>query len=161
MQNQTVQQLTEYLDIVTQVDRTIYFRCRKAEDLEALAKGLASLLPGNTRIYLHSGNPLLPEEEDQMAESLQAGDTVLFIYPGDTRFTLEFAREWDGFQFMPTTDMKKTGFLAVVQVLDDEEPILYEGSTRWIYEEEVEAIETIGKNLDGEVIRIGADSHLK
>jgi hypothetical protein len=161
MQNQTVQQLTEYLDIVTRMDRTIYFRCRKAEDLEALAKGLASLLPGNTRIFLHSGNPLLPEEEDQMAESLQAGDTVLFMFPGDTRFTLEFAREWDGFQFMPTTDMKKPGFLAVVQVLDDEEPILYEGSTRWIYEEEVEAIETIGKNLDGEVIRIGADSHLK
>ena len=161
MQNQTVQKLVEYLDIVIQVDRTIYFRCRKSEDLEALAKGLASLLPGNTCIYLHSGNPLLPEEEDQMAESLQAGETVLFMYPGDTRFPLEFAREWDGFQFMPTSDMEKPGFLAVVQVLDDEEPIPYEGSTRWIYEEEVEAIEKIGKNLDGEVTRIGADFQSK
>jgi hypothetical protein len=161
MQNQTVQQLAEYLDIVTQVDRTIYFRCRKAEDLEALAKGLASILPGNTRIYLHSGNALLPEEEDQMAESLQAGETVLFIFPGDTRFPLEFAQEWDGLQIMPTTDMKKPGFLAVVQVLDDEEPIPYKGSTRWIYEEEVEAIETMGKNLDGDVIRMGLDSFSK
>lgn len=154
MQNLTVQKLAEYLDIVTQVDRTIYFRCRAAEDLEALAKGLASLLPGDTHIFLHSGKPLLPEEEDQMVESLQAGDAVLFMYPGDTRFPLEFAREWDSFQIMPTTDMKKPGFLAVVQVLDDEEPIPYEGSTRWIYEEEVEAIEAMGKNLDREVTRI-------
>jgi hypothetical protein len=161
MQNLTVQKLAEYLDIVTGVDRTIYFRCRKAEDLEALAKGLTSLLPGNSRIYLHSGNPLLPGEEDQMAESLQAGETVLFMYPGDTRFPLEFAQQWDSFQIMPTTEMKKPGFLAVVQVLDDEEPIPYEGSTRWIYEEEVEAIETIGKNLDVEFIRIGTDSLLK
>lgn len=154
MQNQTVLQLAEYLDIVTQVDRTIYFRCRKAGDLEALAKGLASMLPGKTCIYLHSGNPLLPGEEDRMAERLQAGETVLFMYPGDTRFPLEFAREWDGVQFMPTMDMKKPGFLAVVQVLDDEEPIPYEGSIRWIYEKEVEALETIGKNLDNEVTRI-------
>lgn len=154
MQNLTVQKLAEYLDIVTQMDRTIYFRCRQAEDLEALAKGLASLLPGNSRIFLHSGNPLLPEEEDKMAESLQAGETVLFVYPGDTRFPLEFAREWDSLQNMPTTDMKKPGLLAVVQVLDDEEPIPYEGSTRWIYEEEVEAIEAMGKNLDREVTRI-------
>jgi hypothetical protein len=154
MQNLTVQKLVEYLDIVTQVDRTIYFRCRKAEDLEALAKGVASLLPGNTRIFLHSGNPLLPEEEDQMAEFLQAGETVLFMYPGDTRFPLEFAQGWDSFQFMPASDMKKTGFLAVVQVLDDEEPIPYEGSTRWIYEEEVEAIEEMGKKLYREVTRI-------
>ena len=154
MNNQTVQKLAEYLDIVTQVDRTIYFRCRKAEELEALAKGLASLFPENAQIFLHSGKPLLPEEEDQMAESLQAGETVLFIYPGDTRFTLEFAREWDSLQNMPTKDMKKPGFLAVVQVFDDEEPIPYEGSTRWIYEEEVEAIEEMGKNVHREVIRI-------
>ncbi|MGD2087215.1 MAG: hypothetical protein PVH61_13610 [Candidatus Aminicenantes bacterium] len=154
MHNQTVQKLAEYLEIVTQVDRTIYFRCRKAEDLEALAKGLASLLLGNSHIFLHSGNPLLPEEEDQMAKLLQAGETVLFMYPGDTRFPLEFAREWDSLQNMPTTDMKKPGFLAVVQVLDDEEPIPYEGSTRWIYEEEVEAIEAIGKNVHREVTRI-------
>jgi hypothetical protein len=154
MNNQTVQKLAEYLEIVTQVDRTIYFRCRKAEDLEALAKGLASLFPGNAQIFLHSGNPLLPEEEDQMAESLQAGETVLFIYPGDTRFPLEFAQEWDSLQNMPTKDMKKPGFLAVVQVLDDEEPIPYEGSTRWIYEEEVEAIEAIGKNVHREVTLI-------
>lgn len=154
MQNQTVQKLVEYLDIVVQVDRTIYFRCKKSEDLEALAKGLASLLPGNTSVFLHSGNPLLPDEEDQMAELLQAGKTVLFMYPGDTRFPLEFAQEWDGFQFIPSTDMQKPGFLAVVQVLDDEEPIPYEGSTRWIYEEEVEAIEVMGKNLDIEVTHI-------
>ncbi len=155
MQNQTVQKLVEYLDIVIQVDRTIYFRCRKAVDLEALAKGLASILPGSTSIFLHSGNPLLPGEEDQMAALLQAGETVLFMYPGDTRFPVEFAREWDGFQFMPTSDMEKPGFLAVVQVLDDEEPIPYEGSTRWVYEEEVEAIEAVGKNLAGEITRIG------
>lgn len=154
MDNKTVQKLAEYLDIVTQVDRTIYFRCRKAEDLEALAKGLASLFHGNTQIFLHSGNPLLPEEEDQMAEALQAGDTVLFIYPGDTRFPLEFAREWDSLKNMPTTDTKKPGFLVVAQVLDDEEPIPYEGSTRWIYEEEVEAIEAMGKNVHREVTRI-------
>jgi hypothetical protein len=154
MHNQTVLQLAEYLDIVTQVDRTIYFRCRKAENLESLAKGLASMLPGKTHIYLHSGNSLLPGEEDRMVERLQAGETVLFIYPGDTRFPLEFAREWDGFQFMPTTDMKKPGFLVVGQVLDDEEPIPYEGSIRWIYEKEVEALETIGKNLDSKVTRL-------
>jgi len=56
---------------------------------------------------------------------------------------------------MPTMDREKPGFLAVVQVLDDEEPIPYEGSTRWIYEEEVEAIEAVGKNLAGEITRIG------
>ena len=159
MHNQTVQQLTQYLDIVTQVDRTIYFRCRKAEDLEALAKGLASMLPGNINIFIHSGTPLLPEEEDQMAESLQAGNTVIFIYPGDTRFPLQFAQEWNSFQFMPVTGMEKPGFLAVVQVLDDEEPIPYEGSTRWIFEKETEAIEAMGKNLNREVTRIGTDFH--
>ena len=155
MQNQTVQKLIEYLDIVIQVDRTIYFRCRKAEDLEALAKGLASILPGSTSIFLHSGKPLLPGEEDQMAALLQAGETVLFMYPGDTRFPLEFAQEWNGFQFMPIMNSGKPGFLVVVQVLDNEEPIPYEGSTRWIYEEEVEAIEAVGKNLAGEITRIG------
>jgi hypothetical protein len=154
MENQMVEQLGQYLDIVTQVDRTIYFRCRKAEDLEALAKGVASLLPGDTCIFLHSGNPLLPEEEDQMAESLQEGNTILFVYPGVTRFPLEFAQEWDSFQFVPSAEKKKPGFLAVLQVFDDEEPIPYEGSTRWIYEKETEAIEAVGRNLEGEIIRI-------
>lgn len=159
MQKQAVQQLIQYLEIVIQVDRAVYLRCRKAENLTALARGLASLFPGKVQIFTHSGTPLLAEEEDQMVEFLLAGDTVLFLYPGETEFPLRFAQKWESFQLMPKPGKIKPGFLAVVQVLDDEEPIPYEGSTRWIYEKEVEDIEAIGKNLDGAITEIGTGFH--
>lgn len=159
MKNQTVQVLADYIDIVTGIDRTIYIRCRKAADTEALAKGLALLLTGNTRIYLHQGTPILPGELEQITGLLLTGETVLFMYPGDTRFPVRMALAWDGLRPALGSGGEKPGFLAVVQVLDDEDPIPYEGATRWIYDEEVAAIETMGKKSGEEVIRIGADPH--
>jgi hypothetical protein len=155
VQNESVQQIADYLDIVTRVDRTIYLRCRQAHDLESLARGLASLLPGRVHIFLHSEISLLPEEEDRMLEPLLQGETVLFLYVGDIANPLRFARQWDGFRFNPSPVSDRPGLLAVVQVFDNEEPVPYEGSTRWIFEEEVESIEAMGKDLYIEIVRLG------
>ena len=154
MQNQDLRQLADYLDIVAQVDRTIYFRCRTVTDIHALAKGLATMLPGTVRTFIHRGHPLQPDEEDRMVDPLMAGETVLLIYPGETASPLQFAQEWDSFQFNPTPTIEKPGFLAIVQIFDNEEPIPYEGSTRWIFEEEVKSIEKIGKDLNLDIIQI-------
>ena len=156
MQNEAVQQIVDYLDIVTRVDRTIYLRCRQAHDLEALAKGLASLLPGKVHAFLHGGNSLLPQEEDQIVEPLLQGETVLFVYPGDTVHPLRLARQWDQFRIKPAPGMSQPGLLTVVQVFDNAESIPYEGSTRWIFEEEVESIEEMGKSLYSEIVRLGS-----
>jgi len=154
MENQDLRQLADYLEIVAQVDRTIYFRCQKATDLPSLTKGLASLLPGTVRAFLHTGKPLQPDEEDQMVDSLLLGETVLFVYPGETGFPLKFAQEWDSFQFTPTQETQKPGLLAIVQIFDNEEPIPYEGSTRWIFENEVKTIEKMGRNLELDIFQI-------
>jgi len=153
-ENHDLRQLSDYLDIVAQVDRTIYIRIRKAADLQALARGLAAMLPGTVHSFLHTGKSLLPAEEDRMVEPLLSGATVLLIYPGETASPLQFAQEWDSFQFNPTPEIKKPGLLAVVQVLDKEEPLPYEGSTRWIFEQEVNAIEKMGKGLNLEIIQL-------
>ena len=155
MQNESVQQIADYLEIVTQIDRTIYLRCRQSGDLESLARGLASLLPGSVHIFLHSENSLLPEEEDRMLEPLLQGEAVLFLYPGDMVIPLRFARQWDCFRFNPSPGRDKPGLLVVVQVFDSEEPVPYEGSTRWIFEGEVESIEVMGKDLYLEIVRLG------
>jgi hypothetical protein len=154
VQNEAVQAFADYLEIVAPLDRTIYLRCRQAADREALAKGLASLLPGKVCIFLHPGNSLLPEAEDRMLERLLQGESVLFIYPGDNEHPLRFAGQWDRFQFTPTAGIDKPGLLAVIQIFDDEEPVPYEGSTRWIFEEEVESLEAMGKNLFLEINRL-------
>lgn len=154
--NVLLEQLRNYLDIIFQVDRSIYIRCHQTSDPAALARGLASLLNvnGEVHIFQYEGNPLPQQQEEQILAPLMTGITVVFVYSGDNEVPLHLIQKWESIRSNLSERIEKQGFLSILQVFDDEDPIPFEGSTRWFFEEEVEAIEKKGKEIDIKITQL-------
>ncbi len=147
-------------------EKTTYIRCVAARDAEAVALGVAKLLPSPVRCFRIDSENLSAGEAGQVANSLHAGNSVVALFVGPSELARELNDQWadcssypDGstyvFRNFVLRGVDKPGFLATVHVVESRDFISHHGAIFRATPEEVATLELLGTPSLTAITRLG------
>ena len=162
--------LEQSLSYTVRLDRAVYLGASRAGQIEALAKGVASLLPIPVHVFQLESDLLHPGDGSKLVDPLMKGETVLFVRVGASRVPARLTDGWTEYldhpmgthytvvrhlELKPTASIPHPGFLAVLHVSPGEGQRARKAHVRWIHDEEVSRLEERGARTKLRVARLG------
>jgi hypothetical protein len=147
-------------------EKTIYIRCKSANDLEGLIQGVGKLLPGPVFGFLFESDEVSLEEANQVLAPLHTGCSVIIGFVGPSDLASEINNNWSQCSEFPDNSTfvygnfvmeagETPGFLATIHVFDQSEFLNQRGQVFQANDEEIRQLELGGRPSTINIRRIG------